>query len=177
MKLSDLTPESIQGAIAAFYKELSDHVAGVVFAVARARYSIPRERRRMGAAEFQYYFAADLDLLFRYALGGAEASVAHVEGMCAQVLDLLHAAPRGRVAEDWAELSRTPLGVAILACRARIRLRDDEGQLTAAEVVLLSGLTPQKLTAAKLKSRKRGAETVYPAPEVRALFEKEGVRV
>lgn len=177
MKLADLTKEGIEGAISAYYKSLSDHVAGVVLAVSRERYSIPRDRRRLGPLEFPYYLAADLDLLFRYALGAAEASAAHVGGLCDQVLELLHAAPAGRVEEDWGELSKTPLGVAIQACRARIKLRDDDEVLAAAEVVLLSELTPQKIAAARMGSRKRKGTTVYPAPEVRALFEREGIAV
>ena len=178
MKLADLTKEGIESAISAFYKQLSDHVAGVVLSVSRERYSIPRERRRLGPAEFPYYFAADLDLLFRFALGEAEASAAHIEGLCTAVLDLLHTAPAGRVEEDWDELSRTPLGLCVQVCRARIKLRDDDEELTSAEVGLMSGLSPQKIAAARLKSRrrKRGA-TFYPAPEVRALFDKEGVAV
>jgi len=177
MKLADLTREGIESAISAFYTSLSAHVAEVVFAVSRERYSIPRERRRLGPAEFPYYFAADLDLIFRFAVGEGEASASHVDGLCTQVLDVLHCAPAGRVEEDWRELSKTALGLAIKACRTRIKLRDDDALLTSAEVVLLSDLSPQKIAAARLKSKRRKGTTSYPAPEVRALFIREGIAV
>ena len=177
MEQNDLTPEGIEAAISKLYQQLSSHVADVVLAVSRERYSIPKERRRMGAAEFPYYFAADLDLLFRYALWGAEASAGHVEGLCDKVLDPLHSAPAGRVPEDWDALGKTQLGVAIQLCRARIKLRADDESLSAQEVALLSGLTPQKIAAARMKKAKSKGVTTYAAPDVRSLFIKEGVRV
>lgn len=172
MKLADLTPAAIDRAIDQFYAGVSGHVARAVYAVSMARYSIPREPRRIGPREFPYHLAAELDLLFRFALGDAEASSAHIGLLCETVLDLMHAAPAGRVKEDWKALANTPLGVAVLASRARIALRDDDGSLTAAQITLLSGLSKHKLSAAKI-TKKRGG---YPAPAVRGWFEKQGVR-
>ena len=172
MKLAELTPEAIERAIDELYSKVSGHVASRIHAVSLARYSIPRERRRIGPRLFRYHMASDVDLLFRFALGEAEASAVHIAGLCDTVLDLLHIAPLGRVAEDWKTLRCTSLGVAVLAARARVKLRDDDETLSATQVELLSGLTKRKLTAAKIPKERGG----YPAPAVRRWFDKEGVR-
>ncbi len=171
MKLSELTPSAIERAIDQFYSSVSGHVAQAVHSVSLARYSIPRERRRLGTRQFPYHLAADIDLLFRYALGQAEASAGHISGLCDTLLDLLHSAPAGRVPEDWKALADTPLGLAVLAARARIKLRDDDSALSAGDVELLCGLSRRRLSAARIE-RKGG---LYPAPAVRVWFEKEGV--
>ena len=176
MKLSDLPQQAMADAIEQFYATVSDHVAHTVHAVSMARYSIPRERRRIGPHEFSYHLAADLDLLRRFAVGDAEASASHVEDLCTSVLDLLHTAPLGRVEVSWETLSSGPLGpiaLVIRAARARLKLRDESHALSADEVALLSGLTPQKLSAEKIKRLKKG----YPSSAVRTLFEKEGLPV
>lgn len=171
MKLSDLTPEAIEEAIEVFYGQVSGHVAQVIHAVSFARYSIPQERRRMGAREFPYHLAADIDLLFRFALGRADASPGHIESLCARLIDLLHVAPAGRIEVDWDTFSETSLGLAVLACRGRTRLRAEDGTVSGDELQLLSGLSKQKLRAAKLKRVPGG----YHAPDVRSLFAKEGI--
>jgi len=171
MKLSDLTPEAVADAIEVFYAQVSGHVAEVVHGVSFARYSIPQESRRIGTREFPYHLAADIDLLFRFALGEAEASPGHIETLCGRVIDLLHVAPAGRVEVDWEAFADTPLGLAVLACRARSRLRTEDGMMSGDELGLLSGLSKQKLRAAKLKRGPGG----YHASDVRSLFAKEGV--
>lgn len=173
MKLSELTAAATQRAIDEFYATVSGHVADAVHAVSFARYSIPRERRRIGPREFPYHLASDIDLVFRFALGHAEASPGHIRGLCDRLLDVLHTAPAGRVREDWIALRQTPLGVAILAARARVLLRDDEEALTPAEVTLLSGIGKRKLSSAEITPMAGR----YPAPAVRELFEKEGVPI
>ncbi len=171
MKLSDLTPEAIEDAIEVFYGQVSGHAAKVIHVVSLARYSIPQERRRLGAREFPYHLAADIDLVFRFALGEAEASSAHIESLCVSLIDLLHVAPAGRVEVIWDTFGETPLGMAVRACRARSRLRAEDGMVSGDELRLLSGLSKQKLRAAKLKRGPGG----YHASDVRSLFAKEGV--
>lgn len=172
LDLKDLTPQAAERAIDDLYAQVSGRVAEAVHAVSLARYSIPREKRRIGPREFPYHLAADIDLLFRFARGEADASATYVGGLCDRLLALLHTAPAGRLPEDWEALSATPLGCAIRAARARVKLRDDDEALTHAEIEVLSGLSSQKIAAAKLPRRK-GA---HSSTEVRAWFQKEGIR-
>ncbi len=177
LKLEDLTQFGIEHAIQRFYKTLNGHVAKIVMDVAHERYSIPREPRRMGAASFDYYFAADLDLLFRYALGGAEASGVLIEETCQKVLDLLELAPNGaRAPMDWSTFLDEPLGVAIKAALARVKLRRQSDPLTSDEVCLLAGWTPQKLASAKI-AKVHGKKGLYDPEAVHAVFEREGIKI
>jgi hypothetical protein len=45
------------------------------------------------------------------------------------------------------------------------------------EVVLLSGLSPQKVSGARMKGRKAEGRTLYPAAQVREFLGREGIRV
>ena len=174
LKLEDLTQTAIERAIQDFYKAVSTHVAGAVMIIARDRYSIPREPRRLGNAQFDYYFAADLDLLFRYALGGVEASGTLIENLIETIVDLLEIAPSGgRAPTDWTQFGDTALGGAIAAARARVKLRRQSDPLTSEEICLLSGWNSQKLAAAKIPKAGKGQ---YQADGVKAAFDKEGLR-
>jgi hypothetical protein len=177
LKLEDLTQTVIEQAIKDFHKSMSGHVSSIVMHMAHDRYSIAREPRRMGNAQFSYYFAADLDLLFRYALGGAEASGTLIEGIASTVLDLLELSPSGaRASLNWDTFIDTPLGVAVKAALARVRLRRQSEPLAADEVCLLSGWNPQKLAAAKIQ--KDDTKKALYAPEaVKDAFEREGLRI
>ena len=178
MNVSDLTPKVIEQALSKFYPVVSDHVQELVLLMSGLRFSIPKNQRRIGAASFEYFFAADLDRLFEFAIGRADVSASHIEGLCARILDVLHRAPAGRLTEDWELLGRQPVGAAILAARSRIRLRDENGELSGTDIAILSGVSPQKVAGAKMdRLRGKGAQAVYPAEEVRALFEREGIRI
>ncbi len=175
LKLEDLGQSSIEDAIKEFYKVLNGHVAEIVMTVAHDRYSIPREPRRMGNAQFGFYFAADLDLLFRFALGGAEASGSLVEDLAQKVIDLLELAPGGgRAPLDWSTFGGTALGVAVKAAQARVKLRREAEPLSAEEVCLLSGWNSQKLAAAKITKEKKG---LYEPSSIKDAFAREGVRI
>lgn len=178
LKLEDLTQTSIEQAIQDFYKTMSSHVARIVYDVAHERYSIPRDRRRLGNAEFNFYFAADLDLLFRYALGGVEASGTLIEETFRKVIDLLELAPHGgRAPLDWDKFLETPLGVALKAAEARVKLRRLSDPLSSEDICLLSGWNAQKLASAKLSKANKKPGTYYEPESIREAFEKEGVRI
>ncbi|MBM4321165.1 MAG: hypothetical protein FJ125_14750 [Deltaproteobacteria bacterium] len=178
LKLEDLNQTSIEQAIQEFYKTMNSHVARLVMDMAHERYSIPRDRRRMGNAEFQYYFAADLDLLFRYALGGVEASGTLIEDIVRTVVDLLEIAPNGgRSPMEWDRFGDTPLGTALKAAEARVRLRRQSEPLSSEEICLLSGWNVQKLASAKLTKAAKKPGTFYEPASVKEAFDKDGVRV
>ena len=175
-KLEDLNQIGIEHAIQDFYKKLSAHTARIVMDVAHDRYSIPREPRRMGNAQFDFYLAADLDLLFRYALGGVEASGTLIEELIRKVIDLLELAPNGgRAPIDWKSFSETFLGIAMKASQARVKLRRQSEPLSAEEVYLLSGWSSQKLASAKIaKTSKRSS--FYEPGAVKKALERKGIR-
>jgi len=178
MNITDLTPETIQGAISDFYRVVDQHVANLVFSVAAERYSIPRFPRRLGSAEFKYFFAADLDLLFRYALGGVDASQSHVRSLCKKVETILFAsAATPQPQETPPEFVDTVLGTAIRAARARTILRQDDAWLSRDEISLLSGFSPQKIAGARMKSKRNKGKVIYPTAEVRELFKRESIRI
>lgn len=177
LKLEDLSQFGIEHAIQDFYKTMSNHVAGIVWEVAHYRYSIPRERRRLGNAEFQYYFAADLDLVFRYALGGVEASGTLIETNVQKIVDLLETSPAGgRCPLDWEKLVETPMGIALKGAMARVKLRREAEPLTSDEICLLAGWNPQKLASAKIEkvSKKSG---LYEPGSVKEAFGREKVKI
>jgi hypothetical protein len=100
-----------------------------------------------------------------------------IEALSTKILDMLEVAPHGgRAPLDWTTYVETPLGLALKASEARLKLRRGEEPLTSDEVCLLSGWNAQKLASAKLiKGGKKG--TQYDAASVREAFEKDGVRV
>lgn len=175
LKLEDLTQTTIERAIQELYKTVNSHVADAVMTIARDTYSIPREPRRMGNARFDFYFAADLDLLFRYSLGGVEASGTLIEDLVTSVVDLLEIAPSGgRASIDWASFGDTALGLAITAAQARVKLRRQAEPLTSEEICLLSGWNSQKLAAAKINKEGKG---LYEAAGVREVFMRDNIKV
>jgi hypothetical protein len=178
LKLEDLTQTGIEQAITEFYKTINAAVARAVFDISHERFSIRMERRRLGNAEFKFYFAADLDLLFRYALGGVDASGTLIEELIGKVVDLLELAPNGgRAPIQWESFLDTYLGAAIKAAEARVKLRRQSDPLSSDEVLLLSGWNTQKLASAKLTKANKKPGTFYEAESVKEAFLRENVRV
>lgn len=151
MLLSELTSEVIHSEIKAFYKRVSGHVAFVVKTVGNEAMSVPRIPRKMGVYQFDYFFAADLDQIFRFALGGMSASRAFILELCEAVEAVLFTNAWGVRTAPPTDYLASPLAFALSAARARCALRRENGPaLVADEVRVLTGEPDDVLTAAGL---------------------------
>jgi hypothetical protein len=169
MELKDLTPEAVKTAIRNFYEKTSAHVGKIVKAVGNERQSIPRTPRKMGTFQFDYFFAADLDQLARYALGGLEVARPFVLELCETIEMALFSCAAGIRVPPPAEWSDTPVGYIVRVARARAALRRQvETPLTADEVRALTGLPDDVLTAAGLL--REGGD---PQAAVKSFLESE----
>jgi len=173
MELRDLTPEAIKGAIKEFYEIASGHVGRIVKAVGNERIAIPRTPRKLGTFQFDYFFAADLDQLARYALGGMPASRSFVLELCETIEGTLFSCAAGARVPPPAEWFDTPLGCIVRASRARAALRQEDGPALDADAVrALADRSDKVLKGAGLLQK--GGDG--PAA-VRAFFEKEGIAI
>lgn len=178
MRLIDLSERTVIDAIEAFYQECNRYVSAIARLVGNQTYSLPRHARQVGASQFPYFYAVDLYDLFAFARGRKAMSPSYVEKKCEEVLAIRNTAVCGEmVAVDWVEFSRTPLGLCILACGARISLRQEEGTLSVPQVRLLSDWTDKKLAMSGLVPIEEGDDPQFRAADVRAVFEEEGVRI
>jgi hypothetical protein len=173
MELRDLTPEAIKAAIKEFYEVTSGHVGRIVKAVGNERISLPRTPRKLGTYQFDYFFAADIDQLARYALGGMQASRSFVLELCETVEGTLFTCASGVRVPAPAEWYDAPLGFIVRASRARAALRQEEGPpLDADAVRTLADRSDKVLKVGGLL--KKGGDS---PEDVRAFFEKEGIPV
>ena len=172
MELKDLTPEVIESSLEGFYQVMSKHLAYVAKEMGNESMSIPRVPRKMGIHEFSYFFAAELDQLFRYSLGGLSAQISFVNRMCDMVESLLFTTPHGeRVTPDkgWYD---TPVGFAVSVSRARVHLRTDGAQVTLKEIQLMSNLS-----AADLQEDGLTGDGPFPSEKLQFIFEKRHIPV
>lgn len=171
MEPRDLTPETIRSAIKDFYDTTSAHVGLIVKAVGNERQAVPRTPRKLGTFQFDYFFAADIDQLARYALGGLQASRSFILELCETVETALFSCAAGIRVPPPAEWYDTPLGFIVRACRARAALRQEDGPLLdAAAVRALADRSDKVLKAAGLL--RKGGD---PPAAVRAFLENEGL--
>ncbi|MCA9522628.1 MAG: hypothetical protein KC609_16740 [Myxococcales bacterium] len=182
MKLENLSKHIIADAIDTFYKTINKHVSHVVKVLGGETYSVPRTPRKVGFKEYEFFYAADLDTLFHYALGEAKASPSYIRTICSDVEVLLTRNAVGKsVPLDWAEFGQTALGLAIRAARARMKLRDgaDDESMSGEEVSLLSSVGVAELDELPLepKKGKKGAPLEFQVEDVRKAFEKENIAI
>lgn len=178
MKLRDITDEVVMKAIQDFYDHMSGFLNSIARLVANQSYSLPRTPRRLGNAEFQYFYAVDLYEIFNYARGRQQMSPSYVEQKCSDLMEMLHTTALGRrVDPDWATFSDTPIGLAILASGARISLRRDEGTITRPEVLVLSAWTDKNLERSGLVRIEGVEDERYQSADVRKAFQSQGIAV
>ena len=182
MKLENLSKHIVADSIDTFHKTINKHISHVVKVMGGETYSIPRTPRKVGFKEYEFFYAADLDTLFQYALGEAKASSSYIRGICNDVETLLTKNALGQSSPlNWGEFGETALGLAIRASRSRMKLRDgeDEELMSADEVSLLSSVSISELDELPLspKKGKKGAAVEYEVGDVRKAFEKENIAV
>ncbi len=169
MELKDLTAEVITAAIEGFYQTLSRHLAFIAKEVGNESMSVPRIPRKMGTFRFTYFFAAELDQIFRFALGGLPAQKRFVLDLCALVERLLFSTPHGERVPVPDAFWNTTLGFAMRAAQARVRLRFED-QVSGADIALLCTLSPAELDAVGL-----AGPGPFAAEAVRTVFEKHEI--
>ena len=178
MKLENLTKHIIDDAVETFYKTVSKHIGTITKEVAGETYSIPRAPRKMGAYEFPYFFAVELDQIFRFALGGMPAQTHYILGLCDKITEILWSnAMKKKYDVDWDSWKETPLGLAVLACRTRVKLRDEEGLLTIDEVLLLGSMDREDLNDTPLASAIDEKTNQIPSKVAKEFFERERIPV
>ena len=183
MKLENLRKHIIEDAIEDFYKTINKHVDRLVRIVANETYGILRAPRRHGIKEYEFFFAADLDKMFQFALGELKASPSYIKGVCNSVVTALTTNPQKQVVPmDWQEFGSTPLGLGVQAALARLTLREsEEDQMISAEEVSVLSSIPLKDLAEELelkkgKSTKQGALS-FRISDVKKAFQKENIPV
>ena len=151
---------------------------GLAATVANQRYSLPRVGRRRGHRELPYFYAVDLEELFDYATGRIQMRPAAVEERCDTVMKVLFTSASGQIAKpDWTEFTQTALGVCILACGARLLLRQ-QLELTADQVMLLASWTPRHLQRSGLRPIDATADELrFEASAVAATFDRLGIPI
>lgn len=173
MRLRDLSPAAIQGAIKEFYEKTSAQVAWLVKTVGNERISIPRTPRKLGTFQFDYFFAADIDQLARYALGGLEMSRKFVLELCDATEAALYRCASGDVVTPPPEWFDTAIGFIVRVCRARAALRKEDGPPLGADAVrALADASDSALKKAGLLQK--GGDS---PEDVRAFLEKNGLPV
>ena len=178
MRITDIDEKVIQDALEQFYQRISGHIDQMTVTIANRRYSLPRVSRRRGHRELPYFYAVDLEELFDYALGRIHMQPAAVEERCETIMMVLFRSPSGQMASpNWDDFAKTPLGLCILACGARMLLRQDK-TLTANQVMLLASWTPKHLKRSGLIPIDPSMpEPHFHANQVVELFQQLGVPV
>ena len=151
MTINDLKPETIKEAIREFYDVASRHVTWMAKKVGNENTTIPRSPRKLGTFQFPYFFAADIDQLARFAMGGLQASSQFVLGHCETIERVLFSAPAGGSVPFPADWHEKGVGGIVSIARARCALRREPGEpLTAAQVHALTCLSEEDLRAGGL---------------------------
>lgn len=181
MRLRDLSEQAVMEAIESFYENANRFISSLSTVVSNSPWALPRRPRRMGIAEYPFFYAAELHQLFDYARGRADMSASYVEGKCEQLMAMLHTTIDGRRIEpDWQTFADTPLGLCILACGARINLRaGGEGRLmTLPEVRVLASWQDKHIERSGLIPREvEDGQLHFAIEEVRQVFEEQGIAV
>ena len=178
MKLSDIDETTVNTAIEDFYQQVSGFMDSLATVMANRRYSLPRIGRRRGYQELPYFYAVDLAELFDYARGTIHMGPIAVEQRCEALLAILFSSVSGlRSPTNWLEFGETPLGLCILACGARLRLRQSK-PLTANHVMVLTGWSEKHLVrSGLLPFETRDDEPVFRADDVVKAFQTLGIAV
>ena len=158
LTVHDLTPDAIMAAITEFYDLASGHVTRIAKRVGNETTVIPQFPRKLGTYQFPYFFAADIDQLSRFAMGGLQAANKFVLDLCATVESVLFTAPVGGrvpVPEDW---HAKGIGGIVFVAQARCALRREEGpSLTHAQVRAVTGATDEDLKSGGLLAKRGDA--------------------
>lgn len=174
MRIADLTPNVIKDTIEDFYDRCSDVYTRLAQILANENAAILRRPRRVGNAEFPFFFAGILDEMVRYGLGGLQASPAYIEKGCTQIEQALSARAGGDVPFDISDLYDKPLGFVVRLARLRTRLRAGEDGYKLDEVLCLSTASQADL---KKTLKELGAKSPYTAEQVKKALEQLGDRV
>ncbi|MEC8025302.1 MAG: hypothetical protein VX223_15350 [Myxococcota bacterium] len=178
MKLSDIDEATVNAAIEDFYRQVSSFMDSVASVMANRRYSLPRIGRRRGYQELPYFYAVDLAELFDYARGTIHMGPIAVEQRCEAILAILFSSVSGlRSSPNWLEFGETPLGLCILACGARLRLRQNK-PLTANHVMVLAGWSEKHVVrSGLLPFDTQDDEPVFHADDVIQAFRTLGIAI